>query len=147
MLGRRRNIKQGAPDVEVGKPGNGPKAGSGLRDVRRGLGEAVEALAEKADVKEQVVGRLADVKGTLAAEVKDTVAEVKGTVAEVKGTVAHRKDDLVDRAKPLVPESVEPMARQVTRNVRRGPLSSLALATLAGGALLLGWVLWRRAGA
>jgi len=55
-----------------------------IEKVREDLGETVEALANKADLKGQVHDKVEDTKTQLHDKVEDTKAQVHGKVQEVK---------------------------------------------------------------
>jgi len=55
-----------------------------IEQVREDLGETVEALANKADLKGQVHGKVEDTKAQVHDKVGDTKAQVQEKVQEVK---------------------------------------------------------------
>jgi len=92
-----------------------------IDQTREELGDTVEALAAKTDVK----------------------AQVKGRVDEIKSDAGQRKDELVSKAKEAVPESAGAGAQQVAETVKSRPVPFSAAGAFAAG-LLVGWVLRRR---
>lgn len=89
--------------------------------TREELGDTVEALAAKTDVK----------------------AQVKERADEIKSDAAQRKDELLSKAKEAVPESAGAGAHQVADTVKRRPVPFSAAGAFAAG-LLVGWLLRRR---
>lgn len=96
-----------------GKGDAGQDFAISLVETSAHLGETVEALAEKADVKGQVTRRIS----------------VVGTA------VGQKKDDLVEKVKRVSPESASSGAQQVPASVHRRP------APFAAGALAVGFLL------
>lgn len=92
-----------------------------IEETRGELRETVEALAEKADVKGRVTGR----------------------ISEVKDTAAQKKDDLIGKVKHVTPETANASAQHVVASAQRKPVPYAAAGALAFG-LLLGWLLGRR---
>jgi succinyl-CoA synthetase beta subunit len=95
-----------------------------IERTRQRLGETVEELAAKADVKARVRGKAADVRAKaqdkateLSGKAQDKAAELSGQAAELSGRAAKS---------------------QVVR--RRWPLAVAAGALVAGSAI----VIWRR---
>ena len=115
--------RQAGPKVEVSNSA-GQKTPEeirrGIEETRVELGETVEALAEKADVKGQVTRR----------------------ISRVRGTAGQKKDDLVEKVKHATPESASSGARHMAANAQRRP-TPFAAGALAVG-LLLGWLLGHR---
>jgi Protein of unknown function (DUF3618) len=112
-----------------------------IERTRMQLGETVEALAAKADVKARAQQKAADAKARAqekAADAKQTILEVGGQVkdqvtsgtAQAAATVWNRTPEPVQRAAKRAADS----ARQ-----RRAPL-----AMAVGAALLVGWLIARR---
>ena len=96
-----------------------------LRDeierTRQDLGDTVEALAEKTDVK----------------------AQAKDRVTAVKDGALHKKDEFVSRAKEATPDSASSGAQQVVSTIKRDPVPFTGIAVFAAG-LLVGWLIGRR---
>ncbi len=105
--------------------GDGEKAPQELRQdieqTREELGDTVEALAEKTDVK----------------------AQAKDRIAAVKSTAQQRKDELIAKAKAASPDSASAGAQQVASTVQRKPVPFTAGGAFAAGALV-GWLMGRR---
>jgi ElaB/YqjD/DUF883 family membrane-anchored ribosome-binding protein len=90
-----------------------------IERTRSEVGDTVEALAAKTDVKSQA----------------------KAKVEEIKGNVRQRGEVLKARAQSTTPDSAQQGGRQVVARVRENP----APAAL-GGAILLGFLLGRLTG-
>jgi Protein of unknown function (DUF3618) len=89
--------------------------------TREALGDTVEALAEKADVKGQA----------------------KDRVASIKDTARHKKAEFASRAREATPESAGAGAQQVASTVSRQPVPFTAAGAFAAG-VLVGWLFGRR---
>ena len=92
-----------------------------IEQTRQELGDAVEALAEKTDVK----------------------AQARDRVTAVKESALHRKDEFVSRAKEAAPDSASSGAQQVVSTIKRDPVPFTGIAVFAAG-LLVGWLVGRR---
>ncbi len=87
-----------------------------IEETRQKLGDTVEALAEKTDVKAQAKGKIEDVKGQAKAKVEDVKV----------------------KAKEAAPESPQEGVRQAQAVVKQNPKP-----TAIAGALVVLFVLWR----
>jgi len=92
-----------------------------IEQTRQDLGDTVQALAGKVDVK---------------AQAKDKIAQVRDT-AELK------KDELASRVRAATPESAGAGAGQFASTVQRKPMPFAAAGAFAGG-VLVGWILRHR---
>ena len=92
-----------------------------IEQTRKELGDTVEALAGKTDVK----------------------AHAKDTIAQVKVAAQHKKDDITARAREATPNSAHAGTQQLVSTVQRKPPPFAAVGAFAGG-VLVGWVLRRR---
>ena len=101
-----------------------------IEETRAELGDTVEALGAKTDVKGQARAKVDDAKG-----------EARAKVEEVKENLQQKAGDLGGQAKEASPEDAVSGAQAVVAKVRENP----APAALAG-ALLLGYLLGRRRG-
>ena len=90
-------------------------------EAREDLGDTVEALAQKADVK----GR------------------AKANVAKTQETLKAKVEEVQERVSNATPEAARQTAVQAAQSVRERPVPAIAVAALVGG-LLAGWVLARR---
>jgi ElaB/YqjD/DUF883 family membrane-anchored ribosome-binding protein len=90
-----------------------------IEQTRAEVGDTVEALAAKTDVKSQA----------------------KAKVEEIKGNVRQRGEVLKARAQSTTPESAQQSGQQVVAKVRENPAPAAV-----GGAILLGFVLGRLTG-
>jgi ElaB/YqjD/DUF883 family membrane-anchored ribosome-binding protein len=89
-----------------------------IEETRRELGDTVEALAAKTDVK----------------------ARMHEKVESTKVSVAHKKDELLGKARESSPDSVRAgasqAASQATQKARENPLPVTAIGAFIGGFLL-----------
>jgi ElaB/YqjD/DUF883 family membrane-anchored ribosome-binding protein len=85
-----------------------------IEETRRELGDTVEALAAKADVK----------------------ARVREKVEATKESAAHKKDELLGKARESSPDSVASGASQATQAARENPLPVAAIGSFLAGFLL-----------
>jgi Protein of unknown function (DUF3618) len=92
-----------------------------IQQTREDLGDTVEALAGKADVK----------------------AQAKDKIAQVRATAQHKKDELASRARAATPDSAGTGAQQVASAVQRKPVPFAVAGAFAGG-IVVGWILRRR---
>lgn len=92
-----------------------------IEQTREDLGDTVETLAAKTDVKTQVKERM----------------------AQAKDTAQHKTDEFASRAREATPDSAGAGAEQVVSTVRSRPLPFTALAAFAAG-LVVGWRRGRR---
>jgi ElaB/YqjD/DUF883 family membrane-anchored ribosome-binding protein len=115
--------RQADPKIEVSSSGGQTPAEEirrGIEKTRVELGETVEALAEKADVKGQVTRR----------------------ISRVRHTAEQKKGDLVEKVKRATPESASSGAQHMAVSAQRRPAPFVAGALAVG--LLLGWLLGHR---
>jgi Protein of unknown function (DUF3618) len=91
-----------------------------IEDTRRELGDTVEALATKADVK----------------------AQAKQKIAHTKATVTGKTDELIAKAKGASPESASTVAVGVSEKARQNPVPVAAAGAFAFG-FLAGWAMRR----
>ena len=103
----------GAP-VTVGETKDPDQIRDDIEATRRELGDTVEALAYKADVK----------------------ARVREKIGATKESAAHKKDDLMGKARDASPDSVSSGATQATEIARQNPLPVAAIGAFVGGFLL-----------
>lgn len=87
--------------------------------TREQLGETVAAVGEKADIKGQA----------------------RDKVTELKQTARTKKDELLDKARSSSPDSAAAGAQKLKGTARQKPLPFAV-----GGALLVGFLVGRRAG-
>jgi ElaB/YqjD/DUF883 family membrane-anchored ribosome-binding protein len=102
--------------------------------TREELGNTVEALAYKADVKARAHDKVDEVKAQAAHKVDEVKAQAAHKVDEVKAKAA----DSAEHARATAQET----AVQAQTRVRQVPTAALAGA--AAGLLVLAVVLWRR---
>jgi ElaB/YqjD/DUF883 family membrane-anchored ribosome-binding protein len=92
-----------------------------IEQTRQELGDTVEALAEKSDVK----------------------AQAKQRVNSLKDSALNKKDEFASRAKEATPESASSGAQQIVSTIKRDPVPFTGVAVFAAG-LLVGWLIGRR---
>jgi ElaB/YqjD/DUF883 family membrane-anchored ribosome-binding protein len=92
-----------------------------IEQTREELGDTVETLAAKADVK----------------------AQAKARLATIKNTAQQKKGEFASRARQATPDSAASGAQQVAATVQRKPAPFAAAGVFAGG-VLLGWLIGRR---
>ena len=85
-----------------------------IEATRREMGDTVEALAYKADVK----------------------ARVRDKIGSTKESAAQKKDDLMGKARETSPDSVAAGASQATQKAKENPLPVAAMGAFLGGFLL-----------
>jgi ElaB/YqjD/DUF883 family membrane-anchored ribosome-binding protein len=101
----------GAPVTEAKDP---EQIREEIEETRRELGDTVEALAAKADVK----------------------TRVREKVEATKESAAHKKDDLLGKARESSPNSVAAGASQATQKAKDNPLPVAAIGAFVFGFLL-----------
>jgi Protein of unknown function (DUF3618) len=111
---------QGGQAVERGQQQRSPEEiRRDIEQTRGELGDTVEALAQKADVKTQAKERL----------------------DAARQTAREKKEEFVGRAKTSTPEGASAGAQQLKSKAQENPLPFAV-----GGALFLGFLLGRRSG-
>jgi ElaB/YqjD/DUF883 family membrane-anchored ribosome-binding protein len=85
-----------------------------IDQTREQLGDTVEALAHKADVK----------------------AQAKQKLEDTKVTVSHKREQLLGKARDSTPDSVGSAAAQASQKAQENPVPLAALGGLAVGFLL-----------
>jgi ElaB/YqjD/DUF883 family membrane-anchored ribosome-binding protein len=101
----------GAPVTETKDP---EQIREEIEETRREMGDTVEALAAKADVK----------------------ARLRNKLGSTKESAAQKKDDLMGKARGASPDTVTSGATQVTQKARENPLPVAAVGAFVGGFLL-----------
>ena len=117
-------------DAAVGSESSSPaEIRAEIEQTREELGDTVEALAAKTDIKGQAQDRIAAAKQTVA-----------DNVTHANETITGKKDEYTAKAKEATPESAGAGAQQVRSTIQENPL---AFATAGGfvAGLLLGWLL------
>ncbi len=99
-----------------------------IEQTRVELGDTVEALAQKTDVKAQ------------AKQTVDTAKEnVTGRVSEIKQNVTDKKDDFVSSAQEATPESASDAGQRAKAFIGE---NAVAVAAVSG--FVLGWLIGSR---
>lgn len=127
-----------ATDVEQARgegepPTDVDQARREVEQARAELGDTVEALSQKADLKAQVRQRIDERTAGLRArraELRQRQEDLKARVADARG-----------RASDATPEDAKRTASQVVHTAEERPLSAIGIAFGAG--LLLGWLIAR----
>ena len=105
---------QGAAGAPVSEEKDPEQLREEIEETRRELGDTVEALAAKADVK----------------------ARVHEKVESTKESVAQKKDELLGKARSNSPDSVSAGASQATQKAKENPAPVAAIGAFVGGFLL-----------
>jgi ElaB/YqjD/DUF883 family membrane-anchored ribosome-binding protein len=96
-----------------------------IAETRRELGETVEALSAKTDVKAQAKAQLEETKANLTQKAQDA-----------KATVTETTTGLLDKAKDVSPESAVAAAQAGQEKVRQNPVPAAVAAAFVLGLLL-----------
>jgi hypothetical protein len=102
-----------------------------IEEDREELGQTVEALAGKADVRGQAKAKVQDVKHG---------AQVK--VSAAKETAQQRADEVASKAKNATPESLGEGAQAIAQRAQENPVPVAVAGAFAVG-VLVGWLLSR----
>lgn len=117
-------------------PENEPQSPEQIRAeierTQQELGDTVEALAEKTDVKAQASARIDAAKET-----------IQETVHETRESVSDTADEFVSKVKQVTPESASAGAQQISAAVQDKPLPFATAGAFVAG-VLLGWMIGRR---
>ncbi len=108
-----------------------------IERTREELGNTVEALVAKTDVKARARDKVAQVSGRLA-DAKQQVAATAGPVREQVTSQAAKATATVRQSAP------EPVQRAARRAAQEAGRRRVPLAVTAGVALVAGWLLLRR---
>jgi ElaB/YqjD/DUF883 family membrane-anchored ribosome-binding protein len=109
-----------AAEAAAGESKSPDEIRADIERTRENLGDTVEALAEKTDVK----------------------AQAKNRISAVKDTAQGKKDEFVAKTKQAAPKSATAGAGQLTSTVQAKPLPFAVTAAFAIG-LAIGWLLGR----
>ena len=110
-----------------------------IERTREHLGETVEALAAKADVKARAERRAAEVKASLRGKAR----AAKDKVTEQAGELREEAAATTARAKERTPVPVQRSAGQAVTIVR-GHRGKAAAGALAAAVVILAWLAVRR---
>jgi ElaB/YqjD/DUF883 family membrane-anchored ribosome-binding protein len=103
-----------------------------IERTQQQLGDTVEALAHKTDVKAQASARIDAAKES-----------VQEAVHGVQESVQHTREGFVAKVKQSTPESAGAGAQQVSATVQGKPVPFAAASAFAAG-VLVGWLIGRR---
>jgi hypothetical protein len=123
---------QAAGAAPEGEPQSPEEIRAEIERTQQELGDTVEALAHKTDVKAQASARL----GTAKESVQDSVDGMRESAAETK-------DEFVTKVRQATPESAAAGAQQVGATVQEKPLPFATAGGFAAG-VLVGWLIGRR---
>ena len=122
-------MTEGKPSETQATEGRSPEElRSDIEATRERMGDTVEALAAKTDVKAHVTKS--------AEEAKERARE---KVAEAKAKVTAAKEDVLGKARETSPESATSAATQVTQKARENPLAVAVAGAAMAGFLLGRW--------
>jgi ElaB/YqjD/DUF883 family membrane-anchored ribosome-binding protein len=117
-------------------PEGEPQSPEQIRDeierTQQELGDTVEALAHKTDVKAQASARIDAAKES-----------IQETVHDARESVSETKDELLNKVRQATPDSAGAGAQQMSATVQEQPLPFATAAAFAGG-VLVGWLIGRR---
>lgn len=123
------NLAAGA--APEGDPQSPEQIRAEIERTQEEMGDTVEALARKTDVKAQAAARVDAAKES-----------IQETVHGARESVTGSKDDFVSKVKQATPESAGAGAQQVRATVQDKPLPFAAAGAFAAG-VLVGWLLGR----
>ena len=103
-----------------------------IERTQQELGDTVEALAHKTDVKAQASARIDAAKES-----------IQETVHGARESIATTADEVVGKVKQATPESAGAGAHQVSATVQEKPLPFATAGAFAAG-VLVGWLIGRR---
>jgi hypothetical protein len=119
-----------------------------IEETRSQLGDTVEELAAKADVKARARARAADLKdkaGAMTVQVKSTAALAGHTVQDKASQAGHAVQDKASQAGHVVQDTVPGPVRTAATNVVRAGLRHPRPVLIAGaGAVVAAGLLRRR---
>jgi ElaB/YqjD/DUF883 family membrane-anchored ribosome-binding protein len=115
-----------------GEPQSPEEIRAEIERTQQELGDTVEALAHKTDVKAQASARIDAAKES-----------IQETVHGARESVAETKEDFVTKVKQATPESAGAGAHQVRDTVQEKPLPFATAGAFAAG-VLVGWLIGRR---
>jgi ElaB/YqjD/DUF883 family membrane-anchored ribosome-binding protein len=117
-------------------PENEPQSPEQIRTeierTQQELGDTVEALAYKTDVKAQAAERIDAAKES-----------IQETVHGTRESITDTKDEFVSKVKQATPETASAGAQQMTAAVQDQPLPFATGGAFVAG-VLLGWLIGRR---
>jgi ElaB/YqjD/DUF883 family membrane-anchored ribosome-binding protein len=121
----------GAGAAPEGEPQSPEQIRAEIERTQHELGDTVEALAHKTDVKAQASARIDAAKES-----------IQQTVHSARESVSETKDEFVTKVKQAAPESAGSGAQQVSATVQEKPLPFATAGAFAAG-VLVGWLIGR----
>jgi gas vesicle protein len=141
----KRRRAGGPVDEQAGagaEPSTGDRSPEEIRreieQTREEMGDTVEALAQKADVKGQAHDRVEDVKESVREKVDEVRERVSGAAGQAAGAAPESAQEGAQQAAQYAQQGFQ----QATEATRRDPAKGLAAAFGAG--LAVGWLVGRR---
>jgi ElaB/YqjD/DUF883 family membrane-anchored ribosome-binding protein len=119
------------PDPE-GEPQSPEQIRDEIERTQQQLGDTVEALAHKTDVKAQASARIDAAKES-----------IQETVHDARESVSETKDELLNKVRQATPDSAGAGAQQMSATVQEQPMPFATAAAFASG-VLVGWLIGRR---
>ena len=115
-----------------GEPPTPEEIRAQIERTQQELGDTVEALADKTDVKAQAAARVDAAKESIA-----------GAVHGARESLAETRDEVTSTIKQATPESAGAGAQQMSAAVQERPLPFATAGAFAAG-VLVGWLIARR---
>jgi hypothetical protein len=107
-----------------------------IEETRAELGDTVEALVAKTDVKGQAKQAVNDAKATVAEKAADVKQTVTAKAADVKQTVTDKKDEATTAAQETTPDSVGETGRRAVTLAQDNRPALIVAAAFALGLLI-----------
>jgi len=114
-----------------------------IEQTRAELGDTVEALAAKADVKAQAKNKIDETKASVSEKLDETKASVTEKIDETMASVTEKIEEtkasaehLFAKAKEVSPDSAATAASQASQKARENPVPTTAIAAFGAGFLL-----------
>ena len=126
---------EGAPG-ETGSPPDNPEALVGeINRTREELGNTVEALTAKVDVKARAQSKVSEVSGQLKGRVRDVTQGLSGKADHLKGEVSGRaagvRETVTENGKTVLGAG-EPVTKSIASRASQAGATAQAAATKAG---------------
>lgn len=112
-----------------------------IQRTREELGETVQALVAKTDVKTRAQQSAAEVSGHLKERARGFKDQLSSRTGELNGEAMGKAAQAREAAWNSAPEPVRRNAQRAAQVIRQRPVPVLAI---AGAALIAGWLVFRR---
>jgi hypothetical protein len=140
--GRAERPRPGAGTVGGGRPVDRQELVADIERTRRELGDTVEALVAKLDVKSRTRDRATEVKEQVTGKAGEVMRMVHGTGGQLKGQAVGTAGRIGARVRQVRPQ---PARRAVVRAGREAQQRRVPLVAAAAAlAVLGGWLVRRR---